>query len=130
MGLFDDFSSIDYSGLQTIFNSAIGSMVDKAACIADEGNFRTSALLQGVSARCGPASITTANYGAYLKELLTAGPCKSYHNLSNEYNFSYEGKQIIKAVMSPFAANDFDPGNQLGQLGQADLQNPIRQRGY
>jgi hypothetical protein len=32
MGLFDDFSSIDYSGLQTIFNSAIGSMVDNAAC--------------------------------------------------------------------------------------------------
>ena len=32
--------------------------------------------------------------------------------------------------MSPFAANDFDPGNQLGQLGQSDLQNPTRQRGY
>ena len=115
---------------QTDGTDFISFMVLKAACIADEGNFRTSALLQGVSARCGPASITTANYGAYLKELLTAGPCKSYDNLSNEYNFSYEGKQIIKAVMSPFAANDFDPGNQLGQLGQADLQNPIRQRGY
>jgi hypothetical protein len=62
--------------------------------------------------------------------LLTAGPCKSYDTLSNEYNFSYEGKQIIKAVMSPFAANDFDPGNQLGQLGQAFLGNPTRQRGY
>jgi hypothetical protein len=87
---------------QTDGTDFISFMVLKAACIADEGNFRTSALLQGVSARCGPASITTANYGAYLKE----------------------------AVMSPFAANDFDPGNQLGQLGQADLQNPIRQRGY
>lgn len=32
MGLFDNFGSIDYSGLQTIFNSAIGSMIDNAAC--------------------------------------------------------------------------------------------------
>jgi len=107
----------------------ISFMVLKAACIADEGNFRTAALLQGVSARCGPATITTSSYGGYLKELLTAGPCKSYDNLTNEYNFSYEGKAIIKAVMSPFAANDFDPSNQLGSIGAADLQNPIRQRG-
>jgi hypothetical protein len=62
--------------------------------------------------------------------LLTAGPCKSYDSLTNEYNFSYEGRQIIKAVMSPFAANDFDPSNQLGSIGAADLQNPLRQRGY
>jgi hypothetical protein len=32
MGLFDDFGSIDYSGLQTVFDSAIGSMVDSDAC--------------------------------------------------------------------------------------------------
>ena len=32
MGLFDNFSSIDYSGLQTIFDSAIGSMIDSDAC--------------------------------------------------------------------------------------------------
>ena len=105
-------------------------MVLKAACLTDESNFRTAALLQGVSARCGPATITTSNYGGYLKELLTAGPCKSYQTLSDQYNFSYEGKRIIKAVMSPFTANDFDPSNQLGQLGAADLQNPFRQRGY
>ena len=115
---------------QTDGTEFISFMVLKAACIADEGNFRTSALLQGVSARCGPASITTSNYGGYLKELLTAGPCKSYQTLSDQYNFSYEGKRIIKAVMSPFAANDFDPGTQMGQLGIGDLQNSHRQRGY
>lgn len=108
----------------------ISFMVLKAACIADEGNFRTAALLQGVSARCGPASITTSNYGAYLKELLVSGPCKSYQTLVDSYNFSYEGKNIIKAVMSPFAANDFDPGTQMGQLGFGDIQNSHRQRGY
>jgi len=108
----------------------ISFMVLKAACLTDESNFRTAALLQGVSARCGPATITTSNYGGYLKELLTAGPCKSYETLSDQYNFSYEGKRIIKSVMSPFVANDFDPSNQLGSIGSADLQNPFRQRGY
>ena len=115
---------------QTDGDEFISFMVLKAACLTDESNFRTAALLQGVSARCGPATITTTNYGGYLKELLTAGPCKSYDNLSSEYNFSYEGKRIIKAVMSPFVANDFDPSNQLGSIGSADLQNPFRQRGY
>ena len=32
MGLFDNFSSIDYSGLQNIFDDAIGSMIDSDAC--------------------------------------------------------------------------------------------------
>ena len=115
---------------QTDGDEFISFMVLKAACLTDESNFRTAALLQGVSARCGPATITTSNYGGYLKELLTSGPCKSYQTLSDQYNFSYEGKRIIKAVMSPFAANDFDPGTQMGQLGIGDSQNSHRQRGY
>ena len=115
---------------QTDGDEFISFMVLKAACLTDESNFRTAALLQGVSARCGPATLTTSNYGGYLKELLTAGPCKSYETLSDQYNFSYEGKRIIKSVMSPFVANDFDPSNQLGSIGSADLQNPFRQRGY
>lgn len=115
---------------QTDGKDFISFMVLKAACIADEGNFRTAALLQGVSARCGPAAIQTSSYGSYLKELLTAGPCKSYQTLTDQYNFSYDGKRIIRAVMSPFAANDFDPGTQMGQLGFGDLNNPFRQRGY
>ena len=97
--------------------------------MADEGNFRNSALLQGVKARCGPAVLELGSYGQYLKDLLTNGPCNTYEELKNEYNFSYEGRRIIKAVMSPFAANDFDPGTQMGQLGMGDLQNSHRQRG-
>jgi hypothetical protein len=87
----------------------INLMVLRAACIADEGNFRTSALLQGVKARCGPAILDTNTYGQYLKELLTKGPCKAYESLKDEYNFGYDGARIIRAVMSPFVSNDFDP---------------------
>jgi len=97
---------------QTDGQEFINFMVLRAACLADEGNFRTTALLQGVKARCGPAVIETNKYGEFLKELLTAGPCKSYADLKQEYNFSYEGKKIIRAVMSPFASNNFNPGQQ------------------
>ena len=100
----------------------INFMVLKAACISDEGNFRNSALLQGVQARCGPAVLNTSAYGQYLKELLTAGPCKSYEDLKDGYNFSYEGKRILRAVMSPFVSNDFYP--PMGDDGDGGGQAP------
>tara|TARA_R110002020_G_scaffold222997_3_gene431980 strand:- start:1678 stop:2235 length:558 start_codon:yes stop_codon:yes gene_type:complete len=103
-------------------------MVLKAACIADEGNFRTAALSQGVTARCGPAVLQTSSYGQYLGTLLNEGPCKAYEEIKKKYNFSYTGGQILRAVMSPFAANSFDPTNMLGAIGEADLQNPLRNR--
>lgn len=105
----------------------INFMVLRAACMADESSFRTAALLQGVSARCGPAVLTTNAYGQYLKELLVSGPCKAYETLKQEYNFSYDGTKIIRAVMSPFASNDYDPSwNQGG--GQLDTTNINRSR--
>ena len=75
-----------------------------------EGNFRNAALLQGVNARVGPAHINTSSYGSHLSTLLTEGPCKSFEELKKIYNFNYGGKKIIRAVMSPFAANDFTTG--------------------
>ena len=95
----------------------INFMVLRAACMADEGNFRTAALAQGVSARLGPASLTTSNYGQYLHMLLEEGPCKTYDRLVEVYNVSYEGSKVIRAVLSPFVSNNYDPSNQLGSLG-------------
>ena len=107
---------------QTDGDEFINLMVLKAACIADEGNFRTAALAQGVSARIGPASIQTSSYGQYLGTLLNEGPCKSFAQLVELYNMSYDGSKIIRAVMSPFVANDYNPSNMLGTLGSADNQ--------
>ena len=84
-------------------------MVLKAACLADEGAFRNAALLQGVTARLGPASLQTASYGAQLAILLNEGPCRAFEELKKTYNFGYKGAQTIQAVMSPFASNDFFP---------------------
>ena len=55
------------------------------------------------------ASIQTGGYGAQLAVLLNEGPCKSFEELKKAYNFSYEGKKIIRAVMSPFVSNDYIP---------------------
>ncbi len=108
----------------------INFMVLKAACIADEGNFRNAALLQGVSARLGPAALDTGAYGTYLRDLLTNGPCKIFQELVNNYNFSYEGGKIIRAVMSPFVSNDFDPPSygDAGNTTSLDTQNLHRLR--
>ena len=87
----------------------VNLLVLKAACMADEGNFRTAALAQGVTARIGPASLQTSSYGQYLGTLLNEGPCKTYNIFVELYNMGYDGSKIIRAVMSPFVANDYDP---------------------
>ena len=81
--------------------------------MADEGNFRTAALAQGVTARIGPASLQTSSYGQYLGTLLNEGPCKTYNKLVELYNMGYDGSKIIRAVMSPFVANDYAPSKIL-----------------
>lgn len=89
----------------------IAFMVLKAACMLDQSAFRTAALLSGISAKLGPASLDTTWYGDRLKTLVMEGPCKSFKELKEDYNFSYDGKQIIRAVISPFVSNDFNPWN-------------------
>ena len=88
----------------------ISFMVLKAACIAEEGAFRNAALLQGISARLGPASLQTAGYGGQLAVLLNEGPCKAYETYKYEYNFSYEGAKII----GPPQPKTMSPGEKFG----------------
>ena len=49
------------------------------------------------------------------EHLLNEGPCKAYSKLVEVYNMGYDGSKIIRAVMSPFVANDYDP-SQCGRL--------------
>ena len=107
----------------------INFMVLRAACMADEGNFRNSALLQGVKARCGPAILETSAYGQYLRDLLTKGPCKTYIDMKDAYNISYEGGRILRAVMSPFTSNDWSPPIGGGSNSLQDTNNALRNRG-
>jgi hypothetical protein len=83
----------------------------RAACLSDVGTLRTKALLSGVTAKMGPASLETKGYAdAFIKILETdGGPCKAYEKLKFEHMFG--NSNICKVILSPFVSNDFDPAN-------------------
>jgi len=85
----------------------INFLVLKAACMTDEGNFRSKALAAGIRARCGPATIDTMQYLAGFRDLMNFGPCKSYETLKYEYMFGHRAN--VKAVLGPFVSNDYIP---------------------
>ena len=102
----------------------INFMVLKAACLADEGTYRTKALMAGVEARCGPAILKTMNHIKGFETLLTEGPCKAYEELKQDMVFG--NTDVIRAVLSPFRGNDFDPGSQR----ISDISNGHRDRWF
>lgn len=88
----------------TIFMNFI---VMKAACQADFNTFRTKALMEGVSAKLGPAALTIAGNSSAFKTLLSLGPCATYDKMRLDY--LYGTGQLCKAILSPFIGNNFDP---------------------
>lgn len=113
--------SPDPSDTITDDNTILTNMtVLKAACLCDWSTFRTKALLAGVEAKCGPATISTLKHLDGFKELLTQGPCAAYESLLKSYNFGNTG--IIMAILSPFVSNDFDPLS----LNEFDVNNRDR----
>jgi hypothetical protein len=80
----------------------------KAACIIDTSQLRTEALRAGVEARCGPAMVKIlGDRLAGFKILLDEGACAAYQQLKLEYTIG--NAQAVKAVLSPFVGNNFDP---------------------
>ncbi len=82
-------------------------VVLKAACLADQSTFRTKALVSGVRAKCGPAVLETLKHIDGFKELLTVGPCAAYEKLKE--NWIFGNAELVKAILSPFVGNNFDP---------------------
>ncbi len=85
----------------------INFMVLKAACLTDWSTYRQKALVAGVKAKCGPAVLETLQHLEGFRTLITKGPCESYTQLRQENNFN--GTTAIRAVLSPFRGNNFDP---------------------
>jgi len=82
-------------------------MIIKAACQADFSTYRTKALLEGISAKLGPASLTTGGILKGFKDLLAVGPCKTYETMKNDYIFG--SGNLCQAILSPFIGNNFSP---------------------
>lgn len=80
----------------------------RAACLTDWSTYRTEALRNGLEAKLGPAELKVK--GDRLdgfKTLITDGPCAAYQQLKMQYEF---GDMVaVRAVLSPFVGNNFDP---------------------
>jgi hypothetical protein len=85
-------------------------IVLKAACIIDQGTFRTKALQAGVKIKCGPAVLETLKTLDGFKQLLEFGPCAAYEEMKKQLAFGGAGSaSVVKAILSPFCGNNFDP---------------------
>ena len=84
----------------------INLVVLRAACMTDEGLYRSKALASGIKAKCGPAVIETMGHIVGFKDLITFGPCAAYATLKQEYIF---GNPSMAAILSPFVSNDYHP---------------------
>lgn len=89
----------------------INFVVLKAACLADWSTYRQKALVAGVKAKCGPAVLETMDHVKGFRDLIEMGPCKAYETLKWEHEM---GNFTVKAVLSPFISNDFDPHSLWG----------------
>ena len=81
----------------------------KAACIIDQSNFRTKAAMEGIRAALGPASLSVGGSLAGWKEVIKHGPCALYDDLVEHWDVA--NASAVRAVLSPFIGNKFDPQN-------------------
>lgn len=79
----------------------------KAACMLDQSTFRTKAATEGIRAGLGAANIAVGGNLKGYQTILETGPCKMYEKLRMEYEIG--NANGIKAVLSPFVGNNFDP---------------------
>jgi hypothetical protein len=79
----------------------------KAACIVDQSNLRTKAALEGIRAALGPASLSVAGSLAGFNLIIDKGPCAAYEELTSHWDV--KEATTIRAILSPFVGNSFDP---------------------
>jgi hypothetical protein len=90
----------------------------KTACIIDQSVLRTKAAMEGIRAALGPAQLSVAGSLAGIKMIIEQGPCAAYEELV--YHWDIKEATAIRAVLSPFVGNKFDP--------RAIQLNPYRSR--
>jgi hypothetical protein len=123
--------NLDYSYEVDVINSHISpdptldndetfiSMVClKAACIIDQGTFRTKAALEGIRTALGPASIGFAGTLSGWSAIIDHGACGLYEELTSHWDV--KNATAVRAILSPFVGNKFDP--------RYLLRGPIRDR--
>ena len=91
-------------GHDEIFLSLVGL---KAACIFDQGTFRTKAALEGINTRLGPAALSFGGSIAGYRDIIDHGACGLYDELTSHWDV--RNASAFAAILSPFVSNKFDP---------------------
>lgn len=91
----------------------------KAACIIDQSSLRTRAAMEGVRAALGPALLSVNGGISGLVAVLDKGPCSSYDELTSHWDVSQATS--IRAILSPFVGNKFDPRSLFSDNRGRDL---------
>jgi hypothetical protein len=84
----------------------------KAACIIDQSVLRTKAATEGIRAALGPALLSVNGSLDGIKMILELGPCAAYEELVSHWDV--EQATSVKAILSPFAGNQFDSRSLYG----------------
>lgn len=91
----------------------------KSACIIDQSALRTRAAAEGIRAALGPASLAVNNSLAGFIAILDKGPCASYDELVSHWDV--KEATAIRAILSPFVGNKFDPRSLFSDNRGRDL---------
>lgn len=106
-----DVVNIDISPDPTDSNSRDDDFISfvalKTACMLDQSTFRTKAALEGIKTSLGSANLSIGGNLSGYKTILDAGPCSLYESLVMSFNIG-EGT-AVRAILSPFVGNNFDP---------------------
>lgn len=94
----------------------IGFVSLKTACFLDQSTFRTKAATEGIRAALGSANISVGGNLSGYKTILETGPCMLYDKLRLEYEIG--NANGIKAILSPFVGNNFDPRYLNNEYGR------------
>lgn len=97
----------------------------KAACIIDQGTFRTKAALEGIKTSLGSASLNIGGTMGGWKSIIDHGACALYDELTSHWDV--KDATAFAAVLSPFVSNKFDPRymniGPFRNLGNNDFYN-------
>ena len=99
--------SPDPSNPSTRDTDFVGFLALKASCILDQSTFRTKAAMEGIRTALGSANLSIAGNIAGYKTILDQGPCALYEQLALDHNIG--NATAVRAVLSPFVGNNFDP---------------------
>jgi hypothetical protein len=91
----------------------------KAACIIDQSALRTRAAAEGIRAALGPASLSVNGSVSGFIAILDKGPCASYDELTSHWDV--KEATAIRAILSPFVGNKFDPRSLFSDNRGRDL---------